>query len=70
MKMASQPNNKEIKTRITVVVEPDRADWTYQVNAEAGIKIYVLKNNVRWKPLKHGYWKNYMYPTKNDSSIK
>jgi cephalosporin-C deacetylase-like acetyl esterase len=29
------------------VVEPDRADWTYRVNAEAGIKIYVLKNHVR-----------------------
>jgi cephalosporin-C deacetylase-like acetyl esterase len=35
------------KALITVVVEPDRADWTYRVNAEAGVKIYVLKNNVR-----------------------
>jgi cephalosporin-C deacetylase-like acetyl esterase len=34
------------RTRISVILEPDRADWTYRVGQEASIRVYVLKNNV------------------------
>lgn len=32
---------------VTVVIEPDKSDWTYRVGEGAEISIYVLKNNVR-----------------------